>query len=455
MNIVILGAGQVGSAIATSLASDSENSITMIDKDQASLDRVGKYLDINTITGGGSYPSILERANIKDVDMLIAVTQSDETNMLACQMAHTLYKVKTKIARIRTIEYLYNDELFDERAIPIDFVITPENIITHYIKGVIEEPGVSQIFEFEDGLIQLVETKVFAGSPIVSRPVIELHQDLPDVKLRVVSIYRDNQAIKVSGKAVIQSGDTIFFLTEKKCVTRVLKEFRRLDRPYKNIIIAGGGRIGFRLAKYLEYSHNVRLIENSRERAKYLASELDNTLVLNGSATDEKLLLDEDIERADLFIAITDSDEVNVIVSILAKKLGAHKTIALVKKDIYEDLANNAKEVDMVLSPDQVTSGAILSHIRKGNTMMVHSLRHNQAEAIEIVLESKATKVINKKIKDIDMPLGVEIGSIVRSGELIMPSHELVFRLGDHVLLIITDMTQVHITEELFTGEAE
>jgi trk system potassium uptake protein TrkA len=454
MNILILGAGQVGSAIATQLAVDEENYITLVDSNQATLDLASKYLDINTILGPASYPSVLERAGIASADMLIAVTQSDETNMLACQMAHTLYKVGKKIARIRTTEYLYNPELFDEKAIPIDFIITPENIITNYITRVIEEPGAAQIFEFEDGLIQLVESRVFANSPIVGLPIIYLHQHLPHTKLRVVSIYRDGKALKVSGKTIIKNGDRVFFLTDKNSVKQVLREFRRLDRPYNNIIIAGGGRIGFRLAKFLENSHNVRIIEQDKERAKYLASELDNTLVLTGSASDERLLIDEDIEKTDLFIALTDSDEINVIVAILAKKLGAHKTIALVKRNIYEDLALKAGEIDMVLSPDQVTSGEILSHIRKGNTMTVHSMIQNESEAIEIILESKAKGVVDKKIKDIVMPEGVEIGSVVRGGELIMPTNELILKTGDHILIIITDMSQVHTAEELFTGDS-
>jgi trk system potassium uptake protein TrkA len=453
MNIVILGAGQVGSAIANQLSLDNENNITLIDTNQENLDNASKYIDINTITGNASHPSILERAGIESADMLIAVTISDETNMLACQMAHTLYGVEKKIARIRTSEYLHKKELFTVSAIPIDFVITPENIITNYLERMIEEPGSAQVFEFENGLIQLVETRVFANSPIVDSPINDLSKHLPNTKFRVVSINRKCEEVEITGDTIIRNGDKVFFVTEKGSISKVLKEFRRLDREYRNIIIAGGGRVGFNLAKILEKTHNLRIIEKNRTRARKIEEQLNNTLVLNGSASDEKLLLDEGIANADLFIALTDSDEINVIVSILAKKLGAHKTISLVKRNIYEELANNAGEIDMVLSPDQVTSGGILSHIRKGNTMMVHSMHHNKSEAIEVIVDDSAKEIIDKSIKNISLPKGVEIGSIVRNDELIMPTGNVIIRSGDHVLFIITDISKVGAIENIIAGD--
>jgi trk system potassium uptake protein TrkA len=452
MNIIILGAGQVGSAIASQLSLDNKNNITIIDTNQENLDNASKYIDINTILGNASHPTILERAGIESADMVIAVTQSDESNMLACQMAHTLYGVKKKIARIRTSEYLHKEELFTETAIPIDFVITPEILITNYIERVIEEPGAAQIFEFEDGLIQLVETRVFANSNIANSPITDLKKHLPDTKFRVVSINRKCEEIPTHGDTVIRNGDKVFFVTEKGSVTKVLKEFRRLDRKYKNIIIAGGGRIGLNLAKILEKTHNIRIIEKNRHRARQIEEQLNNTLVLNGNSSDEKLLLDEGITSADLFISLTNSDEINVIVAILAKKLGAHKTIALVKRDIYEGLANNAAEIDMVISPDQVTSGGILSHIRKGNTMMVHSMHQNKSEAIEVIVDRSAKEIVDKSIKNIHLPEGVEIGSVVRNNKLIMPTGDVIIRNGDHILFIITDISQVRAVEEIIAG---
>lgn len=452
MNIVILGAGQVGSALATQLSLDNNNNITIIDNNQDNLDQASKYLDINTVLGNASHPSILERAGIETADMVIAVTISDESNMLACQMAHTLYGVKKKIARIRTSEYLHKKELFADNAIPIDFIITPEKIITKYLEAVIEEPGSAQIFSFEDGLIQLVETRVFANSPIVNNPITDLHKHLPNTKLRIVSINRNNEEIKISGRTIIRSGDKVFFVTEKGSVRDVLKEFRRLDRAYQKILIAGGGRIGLNLARILEKTHNIRIIEQNKARARAIEAKLKNTLVLNGNASDEKLLLDEGIEYTDLFIALTNYDEINVIVSTLAKRLGAHKTISLVKRKIYEELALNRNEIDMVLSPDQVTSGGILSHIRGGNTMMVHSMIHNKSEAIEVILDKSATQLVNKSIKNINLPDGVEIGSIVRDNQLIMPTGNVIILANDHILFIITDLSKVAELEAIIEG---
>ncbi|MBT6327393.1 MAG: Trk system potassium transporter TrkA [Candidatus Thioglobus sp.] len=452
MKILILGAGQVGSTLAKYLGSDDENDITIIDKDETNLLSLQRHLDVKTVLGHASYPNILEEADIKNMDMVIAVTRSDEGNMLACQMAHTLYKVEKKVARIRTAEYLHRKELFSDSAIPIDFVITPESLVTNYIKRVVEEPGAEQVFEFENGLVQLVETRAYAGTPIVGHPIKDLHLHLPKTRMRIVSLYRNGRAIPAYGDTVIKDGDRVYFVTKKESVSKVLKEFRRLDKAYKNIIIAGGGHIGLDLAKFLENKHKVRIIELNKARVSEIADQFDNTLVLHGNASDEELLLEEGIESTDLFLALTDSDEINVIVSILAKRLGAHKTIALVKRNVYEDLAEQSEDVDMVVSPDQITASGILAHIRKGDTMMVHSLRQGKAEAIELIVhgDQDHSDVVGKTIEEIKLPDGVVVGSIVRNKEVIMGSRTLVIEEGDHVLLVLTDVSKIHVVETLF-----
>jgi trk system potassium uptake protein TrkA len=454
MKILILGAGQVGSSLAKYLESDKENDITIIDKDEANLSSLQRHLDIKTISGHAYYPNILEEADIKNMDMVIAVTRSDEGNMLACQMAHTLYQVDKKVARIRTAEYLHREELFAPDAIPIDFVINPESLVTNYIKRVVEEPGAEQVFEFENGLVQLVETRAYAGTPIVGHPIKELHQHLPKTRIRIVSLYRSGRAIPAYGDTVIKDGDRVYFVTKKESVSKVLKEFRRLDRAYKNIIIAGGGRIGLNLAKFLEKNHRVRIIEMNKERVAEIAEQLEDTLVLHGNASDEELLLEEGIESTDLFLALTDSDEINVIVSILAKRLGAHKTVALVKRNVYEDLAEQSDDVDMVISPDQITTSGILAHIRKGDTMMVHSLRQGKAEAIEIIVhgDNKHSDVVGKTVEEINLPEGVVVGSVVRNNEVIMGSRTLVIEENDHVLIVLSDVSKIHEVEALFEG---
>lgn len=454
MKILILGAGQVGSTLAKYLSEDDINDITIIDKDDTNLLDLQRHLDIKTICGHASYPNILEEADIRNMDMVIAVTKSDEGNMLACQMAHTLYQVDKKIARVRTAEYLHRKELFADDAIPIDFIITPEGLVTNYIKRVVEVPGAEQVFEFENGLVQLVETRAYAGTPIVGHPIKELHKHLPNIHMRIVSLYRNGQAISAYGDTVIKDGDRVYFVTKKSSVSKVLKEFRRLDKAYKNIIIAGGGRIGLNLAKHLEKNHRVRLIEMSKSRVKELADQLEDALVLRGNASDEELLLEEGIENTDLFLALTNSDEINVIVSILAKRLGAHKTIALVKRNVYEDLAEQSEDVDMVISPDQITTSGILAHIRKGDTMMVHSLRQGKSEAIEVIVhgDKEHSDVVGRTIEQLNLPDGVVVGSIVRNDEVIMGSRELMIEEGDHVLLILTDVNKIHEVEELFEG---
>lgn len=454
MNILILGAGQVGSTLAKYLSADVENDITIIDKDESKLTPLKRRLDVKTLVGQASYPSVLEVANIEAMDMVIAVTQSDERNMIACRMAHTLYHVDKKIARIRTTEYLLKDELFSQDNIPIDFVITPEHLVTNYIKRVIEEPGAAQVFEFDNGLVQLVETKAYANTPIVGHPIKELHQHLPKTDMRIVSLYRQGVAIPAYGNTIIQNGDHVYFITKKDSISKVLKEFRRQDKAYKNIIIAGGGRIGVRLAKFLEKDHRVHLIETDKQRVCAITDMLENTLVLHGNASDEELLLEEGIENTDLFLALTNSDEINVIVSILAKRLGAHKTIALVKRNVYEDLAEQSEDVDMTISPDQITVSGILAHIRKGDTMRVQSLRQGKAEAIEIIVhgDQDHSDVVGKSVEQINLPDGVVISCVVRDNEVIMGSKTLVIEENDHVLLVLTDVSKIHEVEELFEG---
>ncbi len=453
MKILILGAGQVGSTLAKYLCSDNDNSITIVDNKEENLAPLQRHLDIKTVVGHGAYPSVLEKAGIKKMDMVIAVMKSDESNMVACRMAFTLYNVDKKIARIRTAEYLLRPELFSKKAVPIDFLITPENLITDYITGIVEEPGASQVFDFENGLVQLVETRAFIGTPIVNKPVKELHQHLPDTPMRIISLYRDGRALLCSSDTVIREGDHVYFLTRKDHVASLLKEFRRADRSYKNIMIAGGGTIGSNLAMSLEESHNIRVIELNEQHAMELEEKLNNTLVLHGNASDEDLLIDEGIEETDLFLALTDSDEVNVIVSILAKRLGAHKTIALVKRDVYASLAEQSDEIDMIVSPDQITASGIISHIRKGDTMKVHCLQHGKAEAIEIVVHGseQTSQVIGRRIKDLELPEGVVLGAVVRDQELLMGSKNLVIETNDHILLMLTDVSKIHKVESLFS----
>lgn len=454
MRILILGAGQVGTALVEYLSKDEDNDITIVDIDEEKLTTIAKHLDVKTVCGYAVYPSVLEEAGIEEMNMVIAVTFSDEHNMIICQMAHTLYKVEKKIARIRAVEYLQKKELFKDFAIPIDYTISPEIIITDYIRRIVDNPGALQVLNFENGLVQLVTVRAYEGTKVVGHPIKDIQQYLPHTQMRIVSLYRDGEAIAAYGNTVIQEGDNVYFVTKKDDTKKAIAAFRRKDRPYKNIMIAGGGNIGFKLAAVLEKDHKVRVIELDKKRVRELTAKLNSdTLVLNGNVTDEFLLKEDGgIEKTDLFLALTQSDETNIIASILAKKLGAKRTIALLKRNIYVDLARKSGDIDIVISPDQITVGRILAQVRKGDTMAVYSLRQGGSEAIELIVHGneKTSLVVGRAIGEIDFPEGVKVGCIVRDDEVMMGSRHLVIEEFDHVIIMLTNIDTVHEVEHLF-----
>ncbi len=450
MNILILGAGQVGSSLAKDLTRYKENSITIIDKSPKQLSEIKRSLDVRLVIGKASYTTTLESADIANMDLLIAVTESDECNMIACQIAHTLYGVANKISRIRASDYLHREELFSNNAIPIDFIITPEILVTQFIMLIIMTPGASRVLEFENGLVNLVSTRAFAGTPIVGVPIKHLHQHLPKTHVRIVHIMRNDLPIAINGDTIVEDGDEVYFLAEKKSITKIIREFRIKDKPYKKIMIAGGGIIGLNLAIELEHKYNIHIIELDEKRVKEVADKLNYSTVLQGNASDEVLLSEEGINNTDLFIALTNSDETNVIVSILAKQLGAYKTVALVKRDVYEDLARQSPYIDIVVSPDQVTVSEFLSYIRRKEAMIVYQLQGNY-EAIEMIVSKDNTLFINKMIKNIKLPNKTKIGCLVREDKVIMASGNVEVEENDHVILI-SDVKNSHIIAKLFNN---
>jgi len=453
VNILILGAGQVGTALASYLSKDKENDITIVDIDEAKLQNIEQRLDVKTVNGHATYPEILEKAGIQRMDMVIAVTFSDENNMIACQIAHTLYKVNKKIARIRAIEYLKRAELFSSSAIPIDFIISPEILITKYIHKIVDNPGALQVLSFENDLVQLVTVRAYENTNVVGHPIKDIQKYLPHTQMRIMSLFRDGKAIPAYGDTVIEDGDDVYFITKKEDTKEAISAFRRIDKPYKNIMIAGGGQIGYNLAKELERNHRVTIIDLNKDRVRNISAKLSNTtLVLNGNATDERLLLAEGVENFDLFLSLTESDETNVVASILAKKLGVRRTISLLKRNIYVDLSRKSGDIDMVISPDQITAGRILAQIRKGDTMALYSLRQGGSEAIEIIVhgDENNSLVVGKAIKDIDFPDGVAMGCIIRDKKVIMASSYQKIHSNDHLIMILTDIDKIHEVENLF-----
>jgi len=450
MKIIILGAGQVGTTVAQNLASEA-NDITVVDHNAGLLREMQDRIDIRTVQGQASHPEVLRQAGAEDADMLIAVTNSDETNMVACQCAATLFKTPRKIARVRAPEYLKHPELFAPGAIPIDVLISPEQLVTDYILRLIEHPGALQVLDFADGRVRLVAVKAYYGGPLVGHELRDLNDHLKGAEARVAAIYRKDRAIMPTGRTVIEADDEVFFLATAENISSVMKELRRAEKPFKRLIFAGGGNIGRRLALSLENDYRVKLIEHDSRRSKQVAEYLPETIVLHGDAADENLLLEENIEDTDVFCAITNDDEANILSAMLAKRLGARKVMSLINRAAYVDLVQSGA-IDIAISPQQATIGSLLTHVRRGDVVMVHSLRRGAAEAIEAIAhgDKSSSKVVGRRIDELKLPTGTSIGAIVRGDEVLMAHHDVVIEAEDHVILFLIDKRKVVDVERLF-----
>lgn len=451
MNIVILGAGQVGRSLAQNLANE-DNDITIIDRDKSALKELREKLDVHTRFGHASHPDVLEQANVNNADMLIAVTNSDEVNMMSCQIAYSLFRTPTKIARVRAAGYLQHQELFTPELIPVDVLISPEELITRHIQRLIANPGTLQVIDFAEGKVRLVSVKAYHEGPLVGHEIQQLAEHLPEVKARVAAIFRKGKSIIPSGNTVIEADDEIFVIASAQHIRAVVSELRSVDKPYKRIMIAGGGNVGSRLANILEEGrYQVKIIEKSPEIANQLAETLNKTIVLEGDAADETLLVEENISDIDIFCALTNDDEANILSAMLAKRLGARKVMALVNKTGYIDLVENAN-VDHAVSPQQITIGALLAHVRGGDVVSVHSLRKGAAEVIEVIAhgDKENSRVVGRKRVDLKLPPGATIGAIVRNDEVIMPHQEIVIEENDHVVLFLADKRYVSAVEKMF-----
>lgn len=455
MKIIILGAGQVGGSLAEHLASEA-NDITVVDVDENRLRDLRDRLDIGAVTGEGSHPDVLVQAGIEDADMLIAVTNNDEINMIACRVADTLFRTPTKIARVRSTSYLTNRALFDSGAIPIDVLISPEQLVSDYIFRLIENPGALQVLDFAEGKVQIVAVRAYHGGPLVGEELSYLRQHVPNVDARVAAIYRRNRAIMPTGSTIIEADDEVFLIAAKADIRTVMGELRRLESPYKRLIIAGGGNIGLRLAKKLEGRYNVRVIEHNKKRCAVLAENLERALVLHGSGSDQDLLLEENIEDTDVFLALTNDDEANIMSSMLAKRLGARKVMTLINNPAYVDLVQGG-DIDIAISPQTTTIGSLLTHVRRGDMVSVHSLRRGAAEAIELVAhgDRRSSQVVGKALEDLDLPEGANIGAIVREtaegeSQVIIAHDDVVIESGDHVIVFLLNKKHTRDVEKLF-----
>ena len=470
MNIIILGAGQVGTSLAEALVSE-ENDITVIDQDGARLASLQNRLDLRTVTGNAATPSILRAASVEHADMLIAVTQSDQANLVACKLAHHLFNVPTRVARLRSRDFLEDTDLLAKENFAVDFALCPEQVITDYIRRLIEFPEALQVLNFANDRVSLVAVRAYEGGLLVGKQIKQMRELLPpEMDARIAAIFRGNQPVVPEGDTLVEAGDEVFLLAAAEHIRPVLRQLRRMTAPVRRIMIAGGGNIGARLAKSLEKRYEIKIVEGREMRAEQLASELKQALVLHGAATDEELLEQENIAEMDLFLALTNDDEDNIMAGSLAKRLGCARVVALINRRAYAEMIEGGP-IDIGISPAQVSIGSLLAYVRQGDVAEVHSLRRGAAEALEIVAhgDARTSKVVGRRIDEIDWPRGVTVAAMVRKmdkavivgqtdewtaitrfGEVVIAHHDTVIEPDDHVIVFCTAKKLVRKVEKLF-----
>lgn len=470
MRVIILGAGQVGTSVAEGLVSE-ENDITVVDSNAQRLQQLQDRLDLRTVVGNGALPSVLREAGADDADLLIAATPSDQTNLVACKLAHGVFNVPTRIARLRSRDFLEDAALLAPENFAVDFPICPEQIITDYIRRLIEFPEALQVLEFAGGRLSLVGVRAYEGGLLVGKPIREMRSHLPSgMDARIAAIFRGDQAIAPDGDTVIQSGDEVFLLAATEDIRDVMRELRRMMTPVRRIMIGGAGNIGSRVAEVLEQRYEVKVIEHSRERAELAASRLENSLILAGDTTDESLLECENIGDMDLFLALTNDDENNIMSASLAKRMGCRRVVALVNRRAYAEMIEGGP-IDIAISPAQVSIGSMLAHVRRGDVAAVHSLRRGAAEALELVAhgDAKSSAVVGRRVGAIAWPDGVTVAALVRdfdhvevlrvrddgtaerrAGHVVIAHGDTVIAAGDHVIVFCLSKRLVRRVEELF-----
>ena len=469
MNIVILGAGRVGESVAESLASE-RNDITVIDTDPTRLRALQDRLDLRGVVGNGIQPSVLADAGIADADLLIATAPMDETNLTVCKVAHDVFNVPTTIARLRSPEFTDGSPLMSRSGFAVDRVICPEESVTQYIRKLIEYPEALQVLEFAQGLVSLIAVRAVAGGPLVQHVLAEIPSLVPGVELRIVAIYRHDKVVPLQGTTRVEPGDEVFVLAATEDIRHVLAALRRMDRPVRRVIVAGGGKVGLRLSRQIHDGIRLKLIEANAERCEYLATQLpDHVMVLHGDCTDEELLGDENVRDMDLFIALTSDDEDNILACFLAKKMGARRVIALINRKSYAEIVQGS-QIDITISPSHAVLGELLAYVRRGDVEAVHSLRRGAAEALEAIVrgDEKTSRMAGRRIEEIQLPAGAQIGAIVRglhgadgtpiegetAPQVLIAHHDTIVQPGDHVIVFVPSKALVRKVEKLFQVSA-
>jgi trk system potassium uptake protein TrkA len=459
MRIIILGAGRVGESVAETLVSEA-NDLTVVDPDPARVHALEERLDLRGVVGNGIQPSVLRHAGADDCDLFIACTSLDETNLVTCKIAHDVFGIPTTIARLRSPEFRQGDKLLEKEGFAVDHVICPEESVTRYIHQLIEHPEALQVLKFSQNQARLVAVRVAGGSRLAENSIGEFREQHPDVPMRIVAVYRSDHELPCEGDTRVRAGDEIFILTDRENVRRALHAIGNPDRPVRRVMVAGGGRVGLRLARGLVGQCEVKIIEANRQRAEYLAAELPaDTLVLQGDCADEDLLLDENVGDMDLFIALTNDDEDNIMSAMLAKRLGARRVIALINRRVYADMMQGSA-IDIAISPSHAVIGELLMHVRRGAVAAVHSLRRGTAEALEGIAhgDAKTSHIVGRRIEQIRLPQGARVGAIVREREgvarTIEPTHDTVIETGDHVIIFLPHKRMLREVEKLFQVRA-
>lgn len=468
MKIIILGAGQVGSSVAESLISE-ESDITLIDLDSRRVLDLQSRFDLRGIVGDAAHPSTLRKAGIEDADLLIAVTRSDEVNLVACKIAASLFNVPTRIARIRSTDYLAAPELLGKEGFEVTASIHPEQIVTDYLARLMDYPEALRVLQLGHGLLTMVLVRMTAGCPMVGHPISDLQRRLPEGEARIVAVYRHDKAIVPNGATVVEAGDEVFCLAATEHMRNAVRELCSLAQPVRRVMIAGGGNIGLRLANALDGKYQVKLIEENTQHAEYVAQKVSNVLVLNGDAADEDLLESENVAEMDVFVALTNDDENNIMSSLLAKRMGARRVISLINRRAYADLMDGGP-IDITISPAQATIGSLLAKIRRGDVVAVHSLRRGSAEVLELVVHGDASscKAIGRRVDELALPEGSTLCAIVRKLELpraessdnltaslreydVLIAHgDTMIQDGDQVIVLVADKRMLPKVEKLF-----
>jgi trk system potassium uptake protein len=466
MKVVILGAGRVGESVAESLASE-HNDITVIDTDPLRLRRLQDRLDLRGVVGNGIQPSVLQEAGIEDADMLIGCAPNDETNLVVCKIGHDLFNVPTTIARLRSPEFENDSPLLGKTGFAVDRVICPEQSVTAYIRQLIEYPQALQVLQFADGLVSLIAVRAVAGGPLVQHSLDEIPRLVPGLDMRIVAIYRQDAAlVDLDGNTRIEPGDEVFVLAATQHIRTVLDAMRGADEAVKRIMIAGGGKVGLRLAREIHRDYHLKIVESDRRRCEYLATQLPaDVLVLNGDSTDEELMDEENVRNMDLFLALTSDDEDNIMACLLAKRMGARRVFALINRQAYAELVQGT-QIDIAISPAHAVLGELLAFVRRGDVEAVHSLRRGAAEALEAIVrgDSRTCRMAGRRIEQLDLPRGAQIGAIVRGlhradgsdagedaqPEVLIAHHDTVVHTNDHVIVFVPRKRMIRDVEKLF-----